>query len=70
MIPNVLNSKKKGRVGNRVGRTQGGVEGVQFLEQAAVCVGVGVSLRNPHIWIVFLQKSRTDLFSDHSQLHH
>ena len=41
MIPNVLNSKKKGRVGNTVGGTQGGLEGVQFLQQAAMCVGVG-----------------------------
>lgn len=43
-------------------------KGYNSFKKAAVCVGVGDSLKNPHTWIFSLQKSRTDLFSDHNQL--
>ena len=40
MILDVLSSKKKGRVGNRVGRSQGELQGVQFLQEGCcVCWG-------------------------------
>lgn len=62
MIPNVLNSKKKGEGGEQSGENPGWGGRVQFLLNRLLCVLGWGSALEILTYGLFLAKSRTDLF--------